>query len=118
MEVFRRSCVDWDFVDNIQGLTQYLHRSISQYTRKSTRFKIGITSSPEARASKYSGARPRYDQMVVLYESQNRRDVVWLESHLIDWYWCYRGLKNLKDGGGGKSGSCPYYLYIVRKNRR
>ena len=93
-----------------QAVMSFLRRSISQYRRGSSQFKIGITNSPRRRAIEYGW---EFDEMVVLYKTSSSDFARDTEAILVDEYW--EDCDNEIGGGGGPLGQAPYYLYIVRK---
>ncbi len=87
-------------------------RKISALTRESKVrwFKIGITRDPQERFRKH---KRYYDRMIVVYSSSSIRCVRELEFELIEHN---RDLAdNFIGGGGGRSGSPPYFMYVVVK---
>lgn len=85
-----------------------LIRHVSQFVPSSGRFKIGITSSPQNRASKYRG---QYEEMVVVHRTETALEARLSERALIN---NLSHSDNIDPGGGGPLGSRPYYVYIVR----
>lgn len=88
-----------------------LLRRVSAYTRqtKVSKFKIGITCSPDRRW--VEGYRHEYERMIVVYRTTSDKHVRQMERLLVDHNWeCG---DNVYRGGGGPSGVGPYYLYIV-----
>jgi hypothetical protein len=85
-------------------------RRVSALTRrdKVSKFKIGITCNPLERARKYIG---KYKRMVVLYKTNSRQNVAFMEKNLISYNWDF--CENLVAGGGGRLSEPPYFLYIV-----
>lgn len=93
-----------------QILTPLL-RKIGGYTRqdRTKRFKIGITNDPERRFNQaYAG---KYNEMIVLYQTDSIDYVSKLEAALIEHNWDLTD--NQVGGGGGGIGEPPYYLYVV-----
>lgn len=92
-----------------------LRRRVSQYARgdRWTAFKIGVSSDPEGRVcwNDYCGV---YDDMVVLYETNELHDAYAVERELIDFFREY--CDNVSRGGDGRMGEKepPYYVYVVR----
>lgn len=89
-----------------------LRRRVSAYTRQDRvrAFKIGITTNPERRfRESYAG---QYDEMIVVYQTSSRQYVCDVERDLVEHNWAL--CNNRVGGGGGRSSTGPFYLYIVR----
>jgi hypothetical protein len=93
-----------------------LHARISALTRKDrvSGFKIGITCDPEARVRgrTYSNT---YDEMVVLYKTDSLDRIRAIEAMMTEYH--HELSDNIKMGGAGRSGTPPYYLYVVIKKQ-
>ena len=87
-----------------------LRRRIAANIRFCISLKIGITSNPKERALDYSS---EYDDMMLLYKTSSDNYVKDMERRMICEYWDY--VDNSIGGGGGRLGSAPYFLYIVRR---
>jgi hypothetical protein len=85
-------------------------RRISSLTRRNkvSKFKIGITSDPSARAKSYGDS---FDRMVLVYETSSYQNVTLLEKLLIQHN--AELSENIVNGGGGRKGTAPYFLYVV-----
>ncbi|MFZ2852495.1 MAG: GIY-YIG nuclease family protein [Rhodocyclaceae bacterium] len=90
-----------------------LHKRISAYARtdRASAFKVGITNSPETRASQYRSNGSKYHEMIVLYQTTSDKHVREVERIFCDYYAGYAD--NLIGGGGGPKGEGPYFLYVV-----
>lgn len=88
-------------------------RRISSLTRrdKVSNFKIGITSTPYERARYHSR---NFDRMVLLYRTSSYQNVTLLERLLISHNWEFS--ENIINGGGGRKGQPPFYLYVVLRS--
>lgn len=96
------------------SLIEIRHR-IGAFTRGKTEgktiFKIGITCRPERRGYEYDRNEPFYDRMIVLYETSSIKNARDMEKALIKHY--RDQCDNLRNGGGGRIGTPPHYMYIV-----
>lgn len=90
-----------------------LRRRVGQYTRSVGEFKIGRTSTPEARANQ-SDYASGYDEMIVIYETNSTAHVNDVERALIDYFSAHDDNRNFRGGGGGPLGRPPHYVYVVR----
>lgn len=88
-----------------------LRQVVESYTRKHSVFKIGRTSTPEARAAQPDYA-DEYDRMIVIYETMTADHADAVERDLIDYF---QESENFRGGGGGPRGKPPYYVYLVRR---
>jgi hypothetical protein len=88
-------------------------RKISALTRASLVrwFKVGITSDPQGRFRKH---KRHYDRMIVVYSSSSINYVRDLECELIEHNSDLAD--NFIEGGGGRSGQPPYFMYVVVKD--
>lgn len=95
------------------------HQRASAFCRRDrvTRFKVGITSDPRARASQ-SDYQEGYDEMVLLYRTNSLKNVRELERRLTKYYEDENLCMNTNQGGGGNHGGPPFYLYVVLKRRK
>lgn len=97
-----------------------LQQRISAYIRsdRAKKFKVGITNNPERRASSYDTQcaiqrATKYDEMIVVYQTQSKRNLDQMERFLIEYY--DGNSDNINNGGGGPKGVPPYFLYVVRR---
>ena len=112
-DVKLRYATDTGWPSQLEGR---LKRRIGALVRESSAFKVGITNWPERRRRDYERDHPRhFSEMIVLYETSNRRNASQLESQLIEHNWDRYELKNEVGGGGGRHGEGWYYLYVVRR---
>ncbi|HEX6372691.1 MAG TPA: hypothetical protein VF006_27470 [Longimicrobium sp.] len=97
-----------------QHVASSLRRRVSALTRmdRVRAFKIGITAEPERRF--HESYAQKYDQMIVLYQTQSRTSICQIEQDLIDHNW--EVCDNLVRGGGGRACVGPYFLYVVREH--
>ncbi|MES2386797.1 MAG: hypothetical protein V4543_02245 [Bacteroidota bacterium] len=93
-----------------------INRSLGQYKRNNSRYKIGITGRhPQSRFDEHLRNDSNWARMVVLYETTSLRYANNLEKMLIDHHWSY--IHNQKPGGGsflceeGKN-----FLYVLLGN--
>ena len=91
-----------------------IQRSIINYSKNHS-LKIGITSKPKSRASKYNN-ETNYDEMIVLFKSSSKSVIRSFEKFLIDKNWAI--IDNEIGGGGGPLRDGPFYLYVIRKKKR
>ena len=99
--------------DNNQNVRLRIQRSISYYS-KNHNIKVGITSKPKRRASKYA-SETIYDEMIVLFKTSSERVIRGLEKYIVDKN--RDSLDNVINGGGGPLGEGPYYLYVVTSRK-
>jgi len=87
-----------------------LHQRISAYIRdgRARSFKVGITNNPYARAANYGS---EYDEMILVYETSSDKNLREVERILTAYYTGWSDNRN--DGGGGRRGDGPYYVYVV-----
>ena len=87
-----------------------LRRRISAHTRvdRVARFKVGITSNPEARQYAYTRD---YDEMILLHETSSERLVRETERQLVEYYGDDSDAE--RGGGGGRLGKQPFYVYVA-----
>ena len=91
--------VEYDYwTGSINEVTEYLIRSIGQYTRYYNKVKVGITNMPERRAREHQKSSLRWRKMVVKYKTSSVNFINRLEKILIDYHWYY--IKNEIGGGG------------------
>lgn len=83
-----------------------------QFIRRGDAFKIGITANPERRRHGY---RHDYDEMIVVFSTESSLEARLAERALIA---KFDASDNIDPGGGGPLGESPYYVYIVRENKR
>lgn len=102
------------------AVSSRLRRAISQYARHHPcGFQIGVTNNPQNRFNVYRNSAGYegglYERMIVLYETSSAKNVCVLEKELIKYFYERPGNKNVNCGGGGpfRTGSPPYYLYVV-----
>ena len=94
-------------------------KTVANVSRRITRltsnrkFKIGISSNPQRRSDEHSyDTGNKYQEMVVLSESESSGTIRELESRLVSKH--RSESDNKQGGGGGHLGKPPYYLYIIR----
>ena len=94
-----------------------LHKKASQLTRNDyyTGYKIGITNNPERRAKDYELHATRYNEMLVIYETQSRNFAKTVERQITEYLEGFCDNKIM--GGGGNYGQPPYYVYIAREKK-
>lgn len=106
--------VSYNYVEgHPDGALPTLRRRVGQYTRNVGEFKIGRTSTPEARANQPDYA-DGYDEMIVIYKTNSAAYVNDVERDLIDYFNAHDDNRNFRGGGGGPLGRAPYYVYLVR----
>lgn len=88
-----------------------LIRSISQYTRYYSVVKIGITCNPKTRMNQHQRSNPKWRKMVVKYETTSVKFINEMEKILINYHREF--VINQVNGGGGRNGNPPYYLYVL-----
>jgi len=75
--------------------------------------KVGITNNPETRWKRHQQEDPRWEDLVVAYETGDRTEVKKLERRLTEIY----NLENIKMGGGGPNPKGKQYLYFLAAKR-
>ena len=101
------------------GVSSRLRRAISQYARHHPCFAVGVTNNLERRFALYRNAAEYegglYGRMIALYVTRSAENVAVLEKDLVAYFLDTRGNRNVNQGGAGpfRSGSPPYYLYVV-----
>jgi len=109
--------VNWHRVDTggYKQIQPNLRKRISALVRREVQFKIGITNDPDKRAGIFRANGARFDEMIVLYQTESENFIRRLEQDLIDYYDGYAC--NVARGGGAQADS-PFYLYVVRTKLR
>ncbi len=108
----------------LDEVMEYLHRSISGYTRNGKDFYIGMTSGFSIKDDDVIRAmKTRYDaskrskginRMIAIFKTSSERRCKQVETELIEYYDDYDGLLNERGGGGGRESSKPWkYVYIA-----
>lgn len=116
--------VAYRYIEGWPTETRHLiHRSVGALARHNNHLKIGLTNNPERRFTEHRKNK-NWDAMHVIYCSYRFQSVQAIERYLIQYirnqctstYWHH----NIVDGGEGRVGSGPYYVYVLtaRKYRR
>jgi hypothetical protein len=71
--------------------------------------KVGITNDPELRWLQHQQQDPRWEDLVVAYETNSREEVRQLEKMITESF----RLENIVMGGGGPDASGRQYLYFL-----
>lgn len=98
----------------VHEVAETLRRSIGQYIRHASDFKIGATARPRARARRH--AKDEWDRMVFFYRTRSVNFVAQAERYCIQHGWdvCEQGSWNTNPGGEGLvDGKDVYFLYVL-----